>query len=242
MPSMSNKTRLVTLTLILILITTTASSALASRPGATATIEGPVVARVYFASLADLNQLATRLDVWEVHHAAGYLVALLRPGETTALRQAGYRVEIEAEKTADLGRPHEPIPGQVSGIRGDAQDVFSRGFVCPKGAALKPLHEEAHKLISGFDYFVVEAVPRKLTRGADKLANAALDKRSAISRQPSAKMRSPAASPEPSRRAPAAGTIRIRAVYQNGVLKPVESLDLPDGTEVELTVHPPTKG
>ena len=111
-----------------------------------------------------------------------------------------------------------------------------------KSPDLKPLHEEAHKLISGFDYFVVEAVPRKLTRGADKLANAALDKRSAISRQPSAKMRSPAASPEPSRRAPAAGTIRIRAVYQNGVLKPVESLDLPDGTEVELTVHPPTKG
>jgi len=118
MLSLSNKSRLVTLTLILVLITATASSALASRPGSTATIDGPVVARVYFASLADLNQLATRLDVWEVHHAAGYLVALLRPGETTALRQAGYRVEIEAEKTADLGRPHEPIPGQVSGIPG----------------------------------------------------------------------------------------------------------------------------
>src|SRR3990172_3266246 len=118
MPSMSNKTRLVTLTLILILITTTASSALASRPGATATLEGPVVARFYFASQADLNLLATRLDVWEVHHAAGYLVALLRPGETTTLRQAGYRVEIDADKTADLGQPRKPIPGQVSGIPG----------------------------------------------------------------------------------------------------------------------------
>ncbi|OGO70164.1 MAG: hypothetical protein A2Z49_00205 [Chloroflexi bacterium RBG_19FT_COMBO_56_12] len=118
MPSMSNKTRLVTLTLILILITTTASSALASRPGATATIEGPVMARVYFASQADLNLLATRLDVWEVHHAAGYLVALLRTGETTTLRQAGYRVEIDADKTADLGQPRKPIPGQVSGIPG----------------------------------------------------------------------------------------------------------------------------
>src|SRR3989304_1953180 len=113
MLSLSNKSRLVTLTLILILITVTVStatgsSALASRPGSTATIDGPVVARVYFASLAELNQLATRLDVWEVHHAAGYLVALLRPGETTTLRQAGYRVEIDAGKTADLGRPHNP--------------------------------------------------------------------------------------------------------------------------------------
>jgi len=117
-----------------------------------------------------------------------------------------------------------------------------------KSADLKPLHEEAQQLIAGFDYFGVEAVPRKLIRAADKLANAALDKRSAIlrlrsgqvSRQPSAKMRSPAASPEPSRRAPTAGKRTIRAVYRDGVLKPVESLDLPDGVEVELTVRLPT--
>ncbi|HEU4977966.1 MAG TPA: molybdopterin-dependent oxidoreductase [Solirubrobacteraceae bacterium] len=32
--------------------------------------------------------------------------------------------------------------GAVSGIRGDRDDVFSRGYVCPKGAALKELHED----------------------------------------------------------------------------------------------------
>ena len=36
--------------------------------------------------------------------------------------------------------------GQVSRIRGDAQDVFSHGFVCPKGAALKPLHEDPDRV------------------------------------------------------------------------------------------------
>ncbi|MGH2978560.1 MAG: molybdopterin-dependent oxidoreductase [Solirubrobacterales bacterium] len=36
--------------------------------------------------------------------------------------------------------------GRVSSIRGDAQDVFSHGFVCPKGAALKPLHEDPDRL------------------------------------------------------------------------------------------------
>jgi ribonuclease HI len=111
-----------------------------------------------------------------------------------------------------------------------------------KSADLKPLHEEAQQLIAGFDYFVVEAVSRKVTRRADKLANAALDRRSAISRQPSAKRRSPAASPEPSRRAPAAGKRTIRAVYRDGVLRPLAPLNLPDGTEVELTVRPATKG
>jgi anaerobic selenocysteine-containing dehydrogenase len=36
--------------------------------------------------------------------------------------------------------------GAVTGIRGDAQDVFSHGFVCPKGAALKPLHEDPDRV------------------------------------------------------------------------------------------------
>src|SRR3989304_5778588 len=66
-----------------------------------------------------------------------------------------------------------------------------------KSADLKPLYDEAQRLISSFIYFAIEAVPRKRTRAADKLANAALDKRPAISRQPSAKA--------PSLAAPAAG-------------------------------------
>jgi len=36
--------------------------------------------------------------------------------------------------------------GTVSRIRGDAEDVFSHGFVCPKGAALKPLHEDSDRV------------------------------------------------------------------------------------------------
>jgi anaerobic selenocysteine-containing dehydrogenase len=36
--------------------------------------------------------------------------------------------------------------GRVSRIRGDAEDVFSHGFVCPKGAALKPLHEDPDRV------------------------------------------------------------------------------------------------
>jgi ribonuclease HI len=92
-----------------------------------------------------------------------------------------------------------------------------------KSPDLKPLHEEAQQLTTGFDYFVVEAVPRKLTRAADKLANAALDKR------PSKRLFSPVA--------PATGTFKIHAVYQDGVLRPLEPVDLPDGTEVEVVLR-----
>ena len=36
--------------------------------------------------------------------------------------------------------------GSIGRIRGDQDDVFSRGYVCPKGSALKPLHEDPDRL------------------------------------------------------------------------------------------------
>ena len=35
---------------------------------------------------------------------------------------------------------------QVIGVRGDADDVFSRGFVCPKGVAIGDLHHDPARL------------------------------------------------------------------------------------------------
>src|SRR5688500_7623377 len=34
----------------------------------------------------------------------------------------------------------------VEGIRGDNEDVFSRGFICPKGASLGALHDDPDRL------------------------------------------------------------------------------------------------
>src|SRR4051794_3208547 len=36
--------------------------------------------------------------------------------------------------------------GAVTGIRGDADDVLSHGFVCPKGASLRQLHDDPDRL------------------------------------------------------------------------------------------------
>jgi anaerobic selenocysteine-containing dehydrogenase len=43
---------------------------------------------------------------------------------------------------ATCGLTIEVEGGRVKRIRGDADDVFSRGYVCPKGATLKDLHED----------------------------------------------------------------------------------------------------
>ena len=36
--------------------------------------------------------------------------------------------------------------GAVTGIRGDGDDVLSHGFVCPKGASLRELHDDPDRL------------------------------------------------------------------------------------------------
>lgn len=36
--------------------------------------------------------------------------------------------------------------GRITGIRGAEQDVFSRGYICPKGVAVKDLHEDPDRL------------------------------------------------------------------------------------------------
>src|SRR6188508_3470720 len=36
--------------------------------------------------------------------------------------------------------------GKIARIRGDRDDVFSHGFICPKGSTLKQLHEDPDRL------------------------------------------------------------------------------------------------
>src|SRR5512134_2749317 len=36
--------------------------------------------------------------------------------------------------------------GAVAAIRGDAEDVFSHGFLCPKGTSLRELHDDPDRL------------------------------------------------------------------------------------------------
>ncbi|NCU86746.1 MAG: molybdopterin oxidoreductase family protein, partial [Actinobacteria bacterium] len=36
---------------------------------------------------------------------------------------------------------------QVTHIRGDMEDVFSKGFICPKGSTLKQLHYDPDRLL-----------------------------------------------------------------------------------------------
>ena len=103
-----------------------------------------------------------------------------------------------------------------------------RGQYKVKSAELKPLFERAKKMSQTFESFRISHVYREQNKEADALVNQALDETSGSGGAPSVKVEKPAGKD---------GTMRLIARYKDGVLQPYETLDLPDGTEVELLLR-----
>ncbi len=138
-------------------------------------------------------------------------------------------------------------------IRSDSELLVRQmqGRYKVKSPDLKPLHERAAKLARQIQYFVIEHVRRELNSDADALANLALDQAGTAGgvRREAAKSEicaphgetQPLAAKENSEPVPrgSSSSQRIRARFLNGVLVPVETLDLPEGSEVMLDVRRP---
>lgn len=108
-----------------------------------------------------------------------------------------------------------------------------RGLYKVKNHNLLPLFERARKMSRALDAFEIAYVPRESNLEADALANQALDETGpggSASGPAKSAARSPG-TPSPAR--------RVRAHYRHGALHPIQPLDLPDGAEVELTIHAP---
>ena len=101
-----------------------------------------------------------------------------------------------------------------------------------KSADLKPLFERAQKLARGFAYFFIEYIPREQNREADRLANQALDQTGRAGAVESENRNS-----KLEIRNSKIETRKIRARVSNGTLIPCEPLELPDNSEVEITIH-----
>jgi carboxypeptidase T len=63
----------------------------------------PVVVRLYVNDRVELNRVAETLDIWEVHLDKSYALVAVDPEEYQWLSSLGYRLEIDAAKTALLG-------------------------------------------------------------------------------------------------------------------------------------------
>ncbi len=77
-----------------------------------------IIIRIEFENQAELNQLVTRLDIWEVNHAERYLVAYVNHAEYVELISAGYPVSIDQELTSKIDKEIQLLPGQTKGIPG----------------------------------------------------------------------------------------------------------------------------
>jgi ribonuclease HI len=108
-----------------------------------------------------------------------------------------------------------------------------RGQYKVKSAELRPLFERARKMAQTFASFKIEHVYRDQNAEADALANEALDETSGAS--PRMKPDAPATKPQPPL------SRKVRAHVRNGALVPIDPLDLPEGSEVEILLRPLAK-
>jgi len=108
-----------------------------------------------------------------------------------------------------------------------------RGQYKVKSAELRPLFERARKMAQTFASFKIEHVYREQNAEADTLANEALDETSGAT--PRMKPDAPATKPQPPL------SRKVRAHVRNGALVPIDPLDLPEGSEVEILLRPLAK-
>jgi len=121
-------------------------------------------------------------------------------------------------------------------IRSDSELLVRQmqGRYKVKSPDLKPLYERASKMARQLTYFTIEHVRRELNRDADALANAALDSGAPIA-SPTPGADAGRSMPERPRSSPPQ---RIRARFERGVFVPSQQLDLAEGSEVLLEIHP----
>ena len=122
-------------------------------------------------------------------------------------------------------------------IRSDSELLVRQiqGRYKVKSAELKPLYERATKLVRQLSYFAIEHVRREQNRDADALANVALDS-GPVSSTPHLAAADEKRQERAHESRPVSSSA-IKARFVRGVLVPSDPLDLPDGTEVSLTLH-----
>lgn len=82
------------------------------------------MAHIPFESREQLQALTAELDVWEVHHGAGYLVALIRPEQYVSLMASGYRLRIDEQRSAHPNAiPDYPCYRTVAELYADLQQI-----------------------------------------------------------------------------------------------------------------------
>jgi probable phosphoglycerate mutase len=127
-----------------------------------------------------------------------------------------------AEYSALIGALRYALENGYDGLRAYADSELMvrqiNGVYKVKSPDLQTLFREAKELISKLKSFSIHHVPREQNREADRLANLAMD--AGQTKEP------------PRERSP----LRMLAVYRAGCFHPIESVDIPENTRVQLQI------
>lgn len=110
-----------------------------------------------------------------------------------------------------------------------------RGQYKVKSPELRPLYERARKMGQSLESFRIEHVYRERNADADALVNEALDETSG---EPQSRGSQRPARPRVANSGANAPARPIRARFRNGALYPMDTLDFPEGVELEILIRP----
>jgi murein tripeptide amidase MpaA len=101
-----------------------------------------LVARIYFKSPADRDQLVADLDVFEEATTGGFVTAYISPAQRAHLAAGGYRVEVDAAKTGELHTAMQEIAAAAQTSAGLSLSTIP-GYACYRTV------EETYSSLSG---------------------------------------------------------------------------------------------
>jgi len=108
-----------------------------------------------------------------------------------------------------------------------------KGIYRVKNPGLRPLQEQAKRLIARLESFSIEHLPRERNREADRLVNRCLD---AVAVESAGRGGSRTAPASPARKS--RNPVRTSATFRDGVLEPHFQLSLLEGEVVDLEIYP----
>ncbi len=88
-------------------------------------VKPPLVLRIPFEDREDLQDLVARLDVWEVHHDEGYIVAMLSPAEQAWLAAEGRTVSVDPRSFHPDTIPGYPCYRTITELYDDLQAIHA---------------------------------------------------------------------------------------------------------------------
>ena len=85
-----------------------------------------IISRIYFSDTQQIGLLTSMVDVWQINHEEGYVVAQLSPSQSDQLYQQGFRIELDVERN----QRQRELQSVATSVQSAQQNRGIPGFAC----------------------------------------------------------------------------------------------------------------